>query len=121
RVTVVTNELEYPYSLEFLPDGTLLVTERGGNLRAIRDGRLDREPVAGGPESFSAGESGLPGAVHGYMNLALHPAFDDNQWIYMSYTKPLADDRTAVAVGRGTWDGRALQDFADVFVLEAGS
>ncbi|MBN1238368.1 MAG: PQQ-dependent sugar dehydrogenase [Gammaproteobacteria bacterium] len=121
RVTIVTKELEFPYALEFLPDGTLLVTERAGRLRAIRDGKLEPEPVAGGPEAFSAGESGLPGAVHGYMNLALHPQYDDNRRIYMSYTKPLADDRTTVAIGSGTWDGEALQDFTDVFVLDEGT
>jgi aldose sugar dehydrogenase len=118
RVVVVTKDLEYPYALEFLPDGSMLVTERGGRLRIIRNDKLDPEPVAGGPESYSAGESGLPGAVHGYMNLALHPQFAENQWIYLSYTKPLGDNRTTVAIGRGTWNGRALTDFTDVFVLE---
>lgn len=120
RVVVVTKALEYPYSLAFLPDGDLLVTERAGRLRIIRDGRLDPEPVPGGPDSFWAGQSGLPGAVHGYMNLALHPQFDDNGWIYLSYTKPLDDDRTTVAVARGRWTGTALAEVEDVFELEQG-
>ena len=118
RVVVVTKELEFPYNLEFLPDGTLLVTERAGRLRAIRDGRLDPTPVAGGPESYFAGESGLPGAVHGYMNLAVHPEFADNGLVYLSYTKPLGDNVTTVAIGRGRWDGRGLVDFEDVFVMQ---
>jgi len=118
RVVVVTKALEFPYSLEFLPDGTLLVTERAGRLRVIRDGTLDPNPVAGGPTAFSAGESGLPGAVHGYMNIALHPQFGTNSLIYLSYTKPLGNNITTVAIGRGRWDGRKLNDFSDVFVMQ---
>jgi len=121
RVVVITKELEFPYAIKFLPDGTALVTERAGRLRVIRDGKLQDEPVAGGPESFHAGTSGLPGAIHGYMNLALHPDFETNRWIYLSYTKTLADDRRTVAVGRGVWDGNALNDFEDVFVASAGA
>ena len=121
RVVVVTKELEFPYALEFLPDGTMLVTERAGRLRVIRDGELDPAPVEGGPASFSAGVSGLPGAVHGYMNLAVHPDFDQNRWLYMSYTKPLEDESTTVAVGRGRWDGSALAGFEDVFVSDGAN
>src|SRR5580704_10802930 len=73
RVTAVTRALEYPFSLAFLPDGSMLVTERAGRLRIIRNGALDPKPVGGPPSSYSAGESGLPGAVHGYMDVALHP------------------------------------------------
>src|SRR5579871_4656984 len=54
RVTAVTRALEYPFSATFLPDGTMLVTERAGRLRTIRNGRLDPNPVAGGPASFWA-------------------------------------------------------------------
>jgi glucose/arabinose dehydrogenase len=121
QVVVVTKELEFPYALAFLPDGTLLVTERRGQLRAIRDGALDPEPVRGGPASFHAGESGLPGAVHGYMNVALHPQFEQNRSIYLSYTKPLGDNRNTIAVARGRWDGKALTQVSDVFVADEGT
>src|SRR5579863_1338446 len=67
RVTAVTRALEYPFSLAFLPDGNMLVTERAGRLRIIRNGVLDPKPIAGGPASYWSGESGAPGAVHGYM------------------------------------------------------
>jgi glucose/arabinose dehydrogenase len=118
RVVVLTKALEFPYSFGFLPDGTLLITERAGRLRALRNGVLDPTPVAGGPTSFSAGESGMPGAVHGYMNIALHPRFAENNLLYLSYTKPLGDNITGVAIGRGRWDGRKLVDFEDVFVTQ---
>src|SRR5262245_39524675 len=64
RVVAVTRALEYPWSLAFLPDGSMLITERAGRLRIIRNGVLDPQPVAGSPASYWAGESGLPGAVH---------------------------------------------------------
>jgi glucose/arabinose dehydrogenase len=116
KVSVVTKELSYPFRMAFLPDGTILVTERRGQLRVIRNDKLDPNPVSGGPESYFAGESGLPGAVHGYMGIALHPQFESNQLLYLSYTKPLGDNRTTVAVARGRFTGNALTDVSDVFV-----
>jgi len=122
RVVVVTKALEYPWSLAFLPDGNMLVTERPGRLRIIRKGVLDPKPVAGAPASYWAGESGGPGAVHGYMDIALHPKFAENHWLYLTYTKPLEGGKRTTAVARGRWDGSALADVKDVFVLpEAGT
>src|SRR5262249_44145154 len=71
RVVVVAKGLMYPWSLAFLPDGAMLVTERTGKLRIIRNGVVDAQPVAGVPASRYAGKSGDPGAVHGLMDLAL--------------------------------------------------
>src|ERR1700733_11998112 len=96
RVGAVTRALEYPWSLAFLPDGNMLVTERAGRLRIIRNGVLDPKPVAGGPASYWAAESGAPGAVHGYMDIALHPRFADNGFIYLTYTKPLDEKKRVV-------------------------
>jgi aldose sugar dehydrogenase len=122
RVVVVTKALEYPWSMAFLPDGNMLVTERPGRLRIIRKGVLDPKPVAGAPASYWAGESGGPGAVHGYMDIALHPKFAENHWLYLTYTKPLEGGKRTTAVARGRWDGSALADVKDVFVLpEAGT
>ena len=120
RVTVLTKALSFPFTLTFLPDGTMLITQRDGKLRVMRDGKLDPNPVAGGPASFSTGTSGLPGAVHGYMDIALHPQFAQNQTLYLSYTKPLDGNRTTFAVTRARWTGSALADAKDVFVAEAG-
>jgi glucose/arabinose dehydrogenase len=121
RVSAVTTALNYPFSLAFLPDGTMLVTEREGRLRAIRNGTLDALPVAGTPASYWAGESGLPGAVHGYMDVVLHPQFATNRLIYLSYTKPLDEKRRTVAIARGTWDGRAITGMRDIFVTDEGT
>jgi glucose/arabinose dehydrogenase len=120
RVTVLTKALSYPFSQTFLPDSTLLITQRDGKLRVMRNGKLEPNPVAGGPASFSTGTSGLPGAVHGYMDIALHPQFAQNQNLYLSYTKPLGDNRTTFAVARAKWTGSALSEVKDVFVAEPG-
>jgi len=121
RVSAVTRDLEYPYSLAFLPDSGMLVTERAGRLRLIRNGVLDPKPIAGGPASYWAGESGEPGAVHGYMDIALHPRFAQNGFIYLTYTKPVDATKRVTALARGHWDGHALTDVRDIFVLDQGS
>lgn len=120
RVVVVAKGLEYPYSLAFLPDGGILVTERTGRLRIIRDGVLDPQPVAGGPPSVYRGQSGVPGAVHGYMDIALHPRFSENGFVYLTYAKPLMEDRYRLALARGRWDGRGLAEVSDIFIPEGG-
>jgi glucose/arabinose dehydrogenase len=122
RVVAVTRALEYPWSLAFLPDGSMLVTERAGRLRIIRNGVLDPKPIAGAPASYWAVASGLPGAVHGYMDIALHPQFNENGFVYLTYTKPLDEKRRAVGLARGHWDGHALTGTRDIFTLdEAGT
>jgi glucose/arabinose dehydrogenase len=118
KVSAVTTALAYPWSLAFLPDGSMLVTEREGRLRIIRNGVLDPQPVAGTPASYFAGESGLPGAVHGLMDVVLHPRFAENGWIYLVYTKPIDAKRRVVGVARGRWDGKGLTDTRDIFVTD---
>jgi glucose/arabinose dehydrogenase len=117
RVVVVSKALSYPSSLAFLPDGTMLIGERTGRLRVIRNGVLDPQPVAGMPAAYFAGESGLPGAVHGIMEVALHPQFAQNRFVYVCYTKPLNEKQRTVAVARGRWDGKALTEVKDVITL----
>jgi aldose sugar dehydrogenase len=125
RVVVVTKALEYPTSAAFLPDGSMLVTERTGQLRIIHDpghsAMLDPKPVAGGPAAFWTGESGDPGAVHGYMDIALDPHFSQNHFVYLSYTKPLDGGKRTAALARGRWDGSALADVKDIFILPEAS
>ncbi|MGD8325195.1 MAG: PQQ-dependent sugar dehydrogenase [Gammaproteobacteria bacterium] len=120
RVVVLTKDIEFPYAMEFLPNGDMLITTRGGELRRMRGDMLDPDPVEGGPDSYFAGTSGLPGAVHGYMDIALHPDFERNNYLYLSYTKPIDDGQTALAIGRGRWNGEALRRFDDVYVAEPG-
>lgn len=120
RVVVFARGLTYPWSLAFLPDGDMLVTERTGKLRIIRNGALDPQPVAGVPASRFSGESGLPGAVHGLMDIALHPRFTENRFVYFTYTKPIDEKQSTIALARGRFDGRALLEVRDIFVTGQG-
>jgi glucose/arabinose dehydrogenase len=115
RVVVVTKELENPWSIAFLPDGSMLVTERAGRLRIVRNGRLEPTPVPGGPAGYVAGESGLPGAVHAYMDIALHPRFSENRYVYLTYNKPVDATRQALTLARARFDGSRLTEVRDLF------
>src|SRR6185295_19471439 len=100
KVVVVTKALAFPWSMAFLPGGDILVTEREGRLRMIRKGVLDPKPIAGGPAARNLGVSGEPGAVHGYMDLALHPDFATNHYVYLTYTKPVDEKTQTTAIAR---------------------
>lgn len=78
RVVEVTGGLSHPWALAFLPDGTMLVTERQGQLRRVAGGRLVAEPVRGVPRAYAAGQGGL-------LDIALDPAFASNARVYLSY------------------------------------
>jgi glucose/arabinose dehydrogenase len=117
KVTVVTKELSYPFSMAFLPDGTLLVAERKADIRVIRDGKLDPKPITTGPQGYFTGESGMPGAVHGYMSLVLHPQFAQNQQLYMSYTKR-TNDQSYVAVARMHWTGAGVDQVKEIWMSD---
>jgi len=120
RVSVFARGLENPWSIAFLPDGSMLVTERPGRLRVIRNGALVAQPVTGGPIAYVAGESGLPGAVHGYMDIALHPKFAENHYVYISYNKPAgAGTKQVAALARAKFDGKALTELKDIFVTDS--
>ena len=112
KVSIVTRGLSHPWSLAFLPDGSLLITERMGRLRIVRNGVLDPSPVEGTPPVLSRG------TMAGLMDIALHPGFAQNKWIYISYHKPLAPGIAANSILRGTWDGKALTDVKDIFVSD---
>ena len=110
KVSVVTKGLSHPWSLAFLPDGSMLITERAGRLRIVRNGVLDPTAVAGTPQVLSRG------TMAGLMDIALHPNFARNKWIYISYHKPMGMGKTvdgrdypiaSNSILRGTWDGKA--------------
>jgi glucose/arabinose dehydrogenase len=112
RVVVYTRGLSNGWSMASVSDDTILVTERTGTIRVVRNGVLDPQPVSGGPIVRAQGLSG--------MDLALHPDFDRNRYVYVSYTKPLDEKRNTLAVARAVWDGSALTGLTDVFVGEGG-
>src|SRR5215469_10533999 len=105
----------YPYALAFLPNGNILVTERAGRLRIVRDGKLDPEPIAGVPKVVDT-------RIRGMNDIALHPRFSENHWIYFTYYKPVAGTANARAtLARARYDGgHALNDVQDLFTTDVG-
>jgi aldose sugar dehydrogenase len=89
---VVAAGLEIPWGVAFLPDGDILVTERPGTVRAVRDGRLADEPVARVDGTVHQGEGGLLG-------IALHPEFERNRLAYVYYTAADGNRISRFAVG----------------------
>ena len=114
HVSVLTKKLDHPWGLAFLPDGGMLVTERPGRLRVIRNGRLDPTPIGPLPEMLATGLGGL-------LDVALHPRFAENRLIYLTYSKPGAGQGNATtAVLRARWDGgAALTNVQDILVADA--
>jgi aldose sugar dehydrogenase len=112
RVSVYARGLHNPWSMAFVSDDTILVAEREGQIKMVRNGAVAPQPVSGAPAARGSGLSG--------MDLALHPNFDRNHYVYISYTKPLDAQRTTLAVARAVWDGKGFTDTKDVFVGEGG-
>jgi len=131
RVSVVTKGLSHPWSMAWLPNGDMLISERAGQLRILRNGVLDPMPIAGVPKVQAGGTSGL-------LDIALHPKFATNGLVYMAYNvskpatasaapaqAPAAGGRGggapmvySTAVARGRFDGKALGDVKEIFVAE---
>jgi aldose sugar dehydrogenase len=109
RVVPIATDLANPWSVAFLPDGSLLLTERPGRLRLVRDGVLDPTPVAGVPAVQAR-------VLGGLLEVALHPRFAENRFVYLTYSKARDDGQTTTALARGRFDGRALQDVDEIFV-----
>ncbi|MEY6431443.1 PQQ-dependent sugar dehydrogenase [Thioalkalicoccus limnaeus] len=107
RAETLIEGLEHPWAIDWLPDGTALVTERPGRLRVIRDGRLVEEPVGGLPEILAHGQGGL-------LDLSLHPDFARNRLVYFTYaTGTQQANRTAL--GRGRFDDQRLTSVEVLF------
>lgn len=98
-----------PWGLAFLPDGSMLVTERPGRLRVLRNGALDPTPIAGMPKVLQSGFDGL-------LDVAIHPKFAENRLVYLTYSKPNADGSVQTALFRGRLEGAALVDGKDLFI-----
>lgn len=111
RVNTLTEGLQHPWSLAFLPDGRLLVTERPGRLRVIgRDFKLDPQPIGGVPQVAAVGQGGL-------LDVALHPKFAENNLVYLTY---VAGDSNGVGteVARGVLKGNRLDNVQVIFRMQ---
>lgn len=115
RLNVIAKDLEQPWSMAFLPDGSVLVTERPGRLRIIRGGKLDDDRIEGVPQVQTGGARGL----QGLMDVVLHPEFETNRLLYLTYHKPSADGGGATTLARARWDGSRLTEVTDIFASGA--
>jgi len=107
-VTTVVGGLEHPWSLAFLPDGRMLVTERPGRLRYVSaDGKLS-EPIAGVPAVHAVNQGGL-------LDVALDPAFASNSTIYLSFAERGGGEENSTAVARARLDGMQLRDVRVIY------
>jgi glucose/arabinose dehydrogenase len=118
RVVPVARGLVNPWSVAFLPSTspgvTMLVTEKEGRLRIIRNDVLDPKPIPGAPAVRVQGRSGL-------MDVVLHPQFSTNRLVYFSYLKPVGTERLfALTVARGRFDGSFISDLTEIFSCGPG-
>ncbi|TQV83504.1 PQQ-dependent sugar dehydrogenase [Denitrobaculum tricleocarpae] len=112
RIVTLADNLEHPWGLAFLPDGTMLVTERPGRLNIVREGEAPK-PVSGVPEVVESGQGGM-------LDVVLHPDFESNQLIYLSYSGA-GEGGAGTEVVRGRLEGDALTDVEQIFAVEAKS
>ena len=111
RVVTLLKGLEYPWSVAFLPDGRMLVTERVGRLRLVgQDLRLDPKPIAGLPDVAATGQGGL-------FDVVLHPEHAQNGWIYWAYNAPGAGG-WGTALARGKLQGSRMTEVQVLFSMK---
>lgn len=109
-VQTVVEGLAMPWGMAFLPNGSMLITERDGTLRLVADGVLVEDPIGNVPEVMARNQGGL-------LDVQLHPDFENNGWIYISYSKPDGDS-SMTAIIRAKYDGgtHALTDIEELYV-----
>jgi glucose/arabinose dehydrogenase len=111
RLATLLTGLENPWSVVFLPDGRLLVTERAGRMRLVgADFRVDPKPVEGLPEVVERGQGGL-------FDVALHPQYAQNGWIYWAYNAPGAGG-WGTALARGKLQGQRMTEVQVLFSMQ---
>lgn len=107
QLVSLVDKLENPWGLDWMPDGTLLITERPGRLRIVRDSVLEPTPVSGLPDILTEGQGGL-------LDIAVHPRFAENRLVYFTYSHgTISANRTRIA--RATLDGTALSNWQVIF------
>jgi len=107
RLETVTTGVQAPWGLAFPPDGRILVTEKRGRLRTVDRGVVS-EPVRGVPAVYTEGQAGL-------LDVALHPEYAKNGWIYLSYSDPGPNGSAMTAVVRGRLQDGAFIDQQQIF------
>ncbi len=109
-IETVVDGLVHPWGMAFLPDGRMLITEREGRLRLLSQDETLSDPLEGVPDVFNEGQGGL-------LDVALHPDFDSNRQVYLSFSEP-GDGGATTALGRGRLEDDRLEDFEVIFRME---
>ena len=113
KIETMAKGLAHPWAFAFLPDGRILVTERPGRLRIIENGRLHPRAIEGLPPITAVGQGGL-------LDIALHPNYKNNGWIYLSYAEPSKGslfEKSSTAVARVRLQGHRLVDLQHLFSM----
>ncbi len=111
RVVTLLKGLENPWSVAFLPDGRMLVTERAGRLRLVgQDFRMDPKPITGLPDVEARGQGGL-------FDVVLHPEYAQNGWIYWAYNAP-GSGGWGTALARGKLQGLRMTEVQVLFSMQ---
>ena len=107
KVTTIVKNLANPWSMAFLPDGRILITERPGHLRIFSQGQIS-PALTGVPAVYNQGQGGL-------LDVAIDPNFSQNQWVYLTYAEAGTGGTAGTAVMRGKLNGNALENTQVLF------
>lgn len=110
RYEIIASGLDHPWAIAFLPSGDLLVTERAGRLRLVKNGQLQTAPITGVPTVYTRGQAGL-------FDLALDPDFTHNRYLYLSYAHGTGKEN-ATRVARARLEGNRLVDLEVIFTAQ---
>lgn len=106
-ITTIAKGLNHPWSVAFVPDGRVLVTERAGRLRVVENGKLGS--ISGVPKVYEASQGGL-------FDVVLHPKFSENGLIYLSYAAG-TPGANATNIARAKLTGNALTDLRVIYTV----
>lgn len=118
RIVPFVDDLVHPFAMAFTPEGDMLVTERPGRLRIVRNGSLLPDAVEGLPDIIALGQGAksMDGREQaGMRDVMLHPDFATNRLLYLSYTKPGPDSLGNLAVARGRFEDDRLSEVEEIF------
>ena len=108
QVDTLFTEFENPWGMTWLPDGRMLVTEKKGEILVFKDDKFTGEKLTGVPAISDVNQAGL-------LDIAVHPKYAENGWIYMSYAKK-QDKGEVLVIARAKLNGNALEGLEEVFV-----
>jgi len=114
KVVSVADNIAFPLSIAFLPDGEMLITEKAGQIRRVKNGVLNPASIDGVPTVHSRGQGGLH-------EVAVHPQFATNKLIYLAYAKMMDGGKATTVLARARLEGNALVDLKEIFVAQTNS